>query len=56
VGFHPNQERGWIWFFLFNGSEWLAIEEPRLPLQHFDSEHLSYSGWGLESATRRGIR
>ena len=48
VGFHPNQERGWIWFFLFNGSEWLALEEPRLPLQRFDPEQLSYSGWGLE--------
>jgi hypothetical protein len=48
VGLHPNQERGWIWFFLFNGSEWMALEEPRLPLQRFDPEQLSYSGWGLE--------
>ena len=32
IGWLPNQERLWFWLFLFNGAEWVAIEEPRLPL------------------------
>ena len=47
IGFHPNQDRAWLWFFLYNGGEWVAIEEPRLPMRDFDREKLRYEGWGL---------
>ncbi|MDZ7733327.1 MAG: hypothetical protein U5R31_09625 [Acidimicrobiia bacterium] len=31
LGWHPNQERVWLWLLLYNGSEWLVLEETRLP-------------------------
>jgi hypothetical protein len=56
VGWHPVQQRLWFWLYLFNGNEWLVIEECRLPFSALalggDRRALqpafSYSGWGLE--------
>ena len=47
VGLHPVQKRAWVWLFLYRDGEWIAIEEPRLPLSRVDLEPLSYEGWGL---------
>ncbi|MDG2045680.1 MAG: hypothetical protein P8J79_00570 [Halioglobus sp.] len=57
VGWHPVQQRILFWLYLYNGSEWLVIEEYRLPfsaLQLGGEENsataknaFSYSGWGL---------
>jgi len=32
LGLHPNQQRAWIWYYHFCDGEWIAVEEPRLPL------------------------
>jgi hypothetical protein len=58
IGWHPVQQRILFWLYLFNGTEWLVIEEYRLPfsalqLGNGDSPEtpqpaFSYSGWGLE--------
>ena len=48
IGWHPNQERLWLWLFLYNGSDWVAIEEPRLPLSSLKLPAIAYDdGWGL---------
>ncbi|MDG2271919.1 MAG: hypothetical protein P8L39_06440, partial [Halioglobus sp.] len=57
VGWHPVQQRILFWLYLFNGSEWLVIEEYRLPFSALqlgaidDAEGVknafSYTGWGL---------
>lgn len=48
IGWHPNQQRLWVWLFLYNGSEWVAIEEPRLPLSALRLPQIAYDdGWGL---------
>ena len=31
-GLHPNQHRAWIWYFHYQDGEWIAVEEPRLPI------------------------
>ena len=61
IGWHPNQQRLWMWLFLFNGAEWVAIEEPRLPLSSLKLPEIAYDdGWGLrfsytvDEALRRG--
>tara|TARA_R110001599_G_scaffold353879_1_gene601889 strand:- start:30127 stop:31140 length:1014 start_codon:yes stop_codon:yes gene_type:complete len=56
VGWHPVQQRLWFWLYLFNGHEWFAIEECRLPLSavtlgqdcRAEAQAFSYAGWGLE--------
>ncbi len=58
VGWHPVQQRVLFWLYLYNGSEWLVIEEYRLPLSELQLGDageegsakcaFSYSGWGLE--------
>lgn len=52
IGWHPVQGRVLFWLYLFNGSEWLAIEECRLPFSALelqrDTRVFSYEGWGLE--------
>jgi len=51
VGLHPNQERLWIWFFAWREGEWVALEEPRLPLTGLRRNRgLAYEGWGLRFA------
>src|ERR1700730_16292055 len=25
IGWHPNQQRLWVWLFLYNGAEWVAV-------------------------------
>lgn len=48
IGWHPNQQRLWVWLFLYNGAEWVAIEEPRLPFGALKLPHIAYDdGWGL---------
>ena len=48
IGWHPNQQRLWMWLFLWNGAEWLAIEEPRLPFAALKLPSIAYDdGWGL---------
>ncbi|HSP95700.1 MAG TPA: hypothetical protein VL049_00465, partial [Candidatus Dormibacteraeota bacterium] len=48
IGWHPNQQRLWVWLFLWNGAEWVAIEEPRLPLASLRLPAIAYDdGWGL---------
>lgn len=29
IGIHPNQQRVWIWLYLYREGEWVAIEEVR---------------------------
>ena len=45
---HPNQKRAWLSLYIVCGGEWIAIDEPRLPLGPFRTKPLRYSGWGLE--------
>jgi len=48
IGWHPNQQRLWMWLFLWNGAEWVAIEEPRLPFASLQLPQIAYDdGWGL---------
>jgi hypothetical protein len=32
IGLHPNQQRAWLWYFHYCDGEWIAVEEPRLPI------------------------
>ncbi len=48
IGMLPAQRRAWLWFFLYHDGEWVAVEEPRLPLSEFQLPRLAYKGWGLE--------
>ncbi len=58
VGWHPVQQRILFWLYLYNGSEWLVIEEYRLPFSALQlggkdspgaaKNAFSYEGWGLE--------
>jgi hypothetical protein len=48
IGFLPAQRRAWLWFYLYRDGEWVAVEEPRLPLSEFQLPRLAYRGWGLE--------
>ena len=58
IGWHPVQKRVLFWLYLYNGSEWLVIEEVRLPFADLQlgSEKgsgatkyaFAYEGWGLE--------
>jgi len=48
LGLLPNQGRGWLWFFLLHEGDWLALEETRLDLRHFDlAEGVVHDAWGL---------
>ena len=57
VGWHPVQQRILFWLYLYNGSEWLVIEEYRLPFSALQlgcedspgaaKNAFSYEGWGL---------
>jgi hypothetical protein len=51
IGWHPNQQRLWVWLFLYNGDEWVAIEQPRLPFTALKLPQIAYDdGWGLRFA------
>ncbi len=60
IGVHPNQQRAWVWFFLFREGEWIAVEAPRLPLADLDQSRLAYDrfglrfGWEVRSPLREG--
>ncbi|MCB1689940.1 MAG: hypothetical protein KDI33_15695 [Halioglobus sp.] len=70
IGWHPVQQRILFWLYLYNGSEWLVIEEYRLPFSSLQlgsedssgtpGSAFSYEGWGLAfkyqplEALRRG--
>jgi hypothetical protein len=47
IGIHPNQGRAWLWLYLFRAGEWIALEEPRLPLADLAPATLAYDRWGL---------
>ncbi len=57
VGLHPNQQRAWIWYYHYADGEWIALEEPRLPIADVcradpgetSSERavFAYQRWGL---------
>jgi hypothetical protein len=48
IGWHPTQQRVWFWLFLYNGEEWVAIEETRLPSSRLQLPKIRYDdGWGL---------
>src|SRR5881628_2966907 len=47
IGLFPAQQRAWVWFFLYHRGEWVAVEEPRLPLGGLQLARLAYDGWGL---------
>lgn len=48
IGWHPNQGRLWMWLYLWNGAEWVVIEEPRLPFAALRLPAIAYAdGWGL---------
>jgi hypothetical protein len=50
IGVHPNQQRAWLWFYLYQDGEWITIEEPRLPLADWDLSRLAYDRFGLRCA------
>ena len=50
IGIHPNQGRAWLWLYVLQEGEWIAIEEPRLPLADWDLRRLAYERWGLRCA------
>jgi hypothetical protein len=53
IGWHPNQQRLWMWLYLFNGAEWVAIEETRLPFSALRLPAIAYDdGWGLRFSYR----
>ena len=55
IGWHPSQARLWFWLFLYNGAEWVAVEEPRLPLERLRQPDIAYDdGWGLAFAYAAG--
>jgi hypothetical protein len=54
IGVHPNQERAWVWFYLYRDGEWVAVAEPRLPLLDLKLDDLSYDRWGLRFSYRAG--
>lgn len=57
VGWHPVQQRILFWLYLYNGTEWLVIEEYRLPFSSLQlgaedsasggGNAFAYEGWGL---------
>ena len=47
IGVHPNQQRAWVWFYLYRAGEWVVVEEPRLPLSDLTLPELAYDGFGL---------
>src|SRR5262252_1322948 len=47
IGWHPNQQRLWLWLYLWNGTEWIVIEETRLPLADMALPRIAYDRYGL---------
>jgi hypothetical protein len=53
LGVLPNQKRGWLWFFIQNGDEWICFEETRLAFEDFDfNQGASYDKWALRFGYR----
>lgn len=51
IGWHPNQQRLWVWLYLYNGAEWVALEHTRLPFAALKLPDIAYDdGWGLRFA------
>jgi len=47
LGLFPNQGRAWLWIFALRDGEWVAIEEPRLPLAAVANDPLRVDAHGL---------
>ncbi|HYC57120.1 MAG TPA: hypothetical protein VEL28_19470 [Candidatus Binatia bacterium] len=48
IGIHPAQKRLWFWLFLYDGEQWVVVEQTRLPLDRWDQDALAYADpWGL---------
>ncbi len=47
IGALPNQGRVWLWLFVYDQGQWVALEEPRLPIGSFGWDSFSYEGAGL---------
>lgn len=54
IGWHPNQQRCWLWLYLWNGSEWAVIEETRMPLADLALPQITYDRFGLAFAWMPG--
>jgi hypothetical protein len=51
IGWHPNQQRLWVWLYLYNGVEWVVLEHTRLPMTALRLPAIAYDdGWGLRFA------
>jgi hypothetical protein len=51
IGLHPVQNRLWIWFYLYQRGEWVAVEETRLPATALRLPEIAYDdGFGLRFA------
>jgi hypothetical protein len=48
-GIHPSQGRAWLWLHLLAGSEWVGLDEARLPLARgaASAPGVAWEGWGL---------
>jgi len=49
----PNQDRAWVCLYLYDGAgdgapEWIALDEPRLPLANVDRDELTFRSAGFE--------
>lgn len=50
LGLFPNQARAWLWIFALRDGEWVAIEEPRLPLALVEHDPLRIDAHGLHAS------
>jgi hypothetical protein len=50
LGLFPSQGRAWLWIFAMREGEWVAIEEPRLPLALVGHDPLRIDAQGLHAS------
>ena len=54
LGLYTGQDRLWLWFFMYDGDGWVAIEEPHLPLSILDRDTLSFDFQGINFSYTTG--
>ncbi len=47
IGHMPNQQRVWLWLYLYDGGEWVCIEQPWLDHSYLQVPALAYDRLGL---------